>query len=81
MRYDAALSDLVMQNDWDQTHFMKSSYNNKQQLVLDQVRKLNYSKAMNILQFLGLAADLPDVILKTLQDLHPADSAASVKIH
>ena len=70
-----------MQNEWDQTHFIKSPNNNKQQLVLDQIRKLNYSKAMNILQSPGLAADFPDVILKKLQDLHPPDAAAPDEIH
>ena len=80
---EVALSDLAMHNEWDQTHFIKSPNNNKQQVVLDQIRKLNYSKAMNlnIFQSPGLAADSPAVILKKPQDLHLADCAAPVEIH
>ena len=81
--YDEVLSDLAMQNEWDQTHFINCLSTNKQQLVLDQAaqaHKPNYSKAMNILQSPGLATDSPDVILQKLQDLHPADPAAPVEI-
>ena len=79
--YEEALSDMAMQNEWEQTHIIKRRDNNTQQLVLDQVRKQNYSKAMNILQSPGLAVDSPAVILQKLQDLHPADSADHVEIH
>jgi len=74
--YDEVLGDYEVQNEWDRTHLRRPDSNNKQRIVLDQARKLNYSKAMNILHSPGLAADSPAAIAQQLQDWHQADVAA-----
>ena len=41
------------------------------EVAAEQTRKLNYSKAMNILRSAGLSKEDPAVVLQQLQDLHP----------
>ena len=69
--YEDAVGNYDIQNAWDQSHLRKPNRDNKQQIALDQARKLNYSKAMKVLQSPGLSPDPPELILKQLQDLHP----------
>ena len=43
------------------------------EVAAEQTRKLNYSKAMNILRSAGLSKEDPAVVLQQLQDLHPGE--------
>lgn len=79
--YHEALSDCEMQNTWDRTHLPKRDDTNKQRMTLDQARKLNYSKAMTILQSPGLAMESSETLLTKLQALHPPDVVPSTAVH
>ena len=72
--FEAANDDFQIQNEWDQHHVQNSNDSRCSEIMLEQARNLNYSRAMSILRSPCLGTIPLATIINQRHDLHPPET-------